>query len=54
MFLIMDVVGMAIASVDSLVANVIEDLHDIVDVCILDVDLLVDYMFEDIVISSCD
>ena len=50
----MDVVGMAVAGVDSLVVDVVEDLHDTIDMCVADVDLLVDFMFEDIVIASCD
>ena len=45
----MDVVG-----VDSLVTDVVEDLHDIVDLCVLDVDLLVDFMFEDIILAGHD
>ena len=45
---------MHIASVDLLVADVVEDLYDTIDVCVPDVDLLVDFMFEDIVVASCD
>ena len=48
------VVDMDFASVDSLVADVVEDLHDTTNLCVLDVDLLVDFMFEDIVVAGCD
>ena len=43
-----------IADVDSLVANVVEDLNDTADLCFPYVDLLVDFMFEDIVVVGCD
>ena len=48
------VADMDVANVDSLVADVVEDLHDTIDLCIPNVDLLVDFMFEDIVIVGCD
>ena len=42
---------MAISSVDSLVANVVKDLHDIVDMYVPDVELLVVDMAEDLHVS---
>ena len=48
------VADMDVDSVDSLVVDVVEDLHDTIDLCVLDVDLLVDFMFEDIVVAGCD
>ena len=47
----MDVVSMVVASVDSIVADVIEDLHDTVDLYVPDVELLVVNMAEDLPIS---
>ncbi len=39
---------------DSLVVDMVDDLHDIVDMCVPNVDLLVDFMFEDIFSFGCD
>ena len=47
----MDVVGMDVAGVDSLVADVVEDLHDTTDLYVSDVELLVVDMAEDLHVS---
>ena len=48
------VADMHISSVGSLVAGMVEDLDDTIDLCVPTMDLLVDFMFEDIVVASCD
>jgi hypothetical protein len=47
----MDVVDMDVAGVDSLVVDVVEDLHDTADLYVPDVDLLVVGMVEDLHVS---
>ena len=47
----MDVFGMVVASVDSLVADVVEDLHDTADLYVSDVELLVVDMAKDLHVS---
>ena len=47
----MDIVGMAITSVDSPIVDVLADLHDIADFYVPDVELLVVDMAEDLLVS---
>ena len=42
---------MAVAGLDSVVANVVEDLHDTIDLCVFNVEMLVVDMVEDLPIS---